>query len=230
MIRILLFLVAFVPMILAFVFMRNTEKRNRQSWFSLILMFLWGALIASSMAVILERITASQISNFVLLAVVVAPVIEEIAKPLGLRIVKKDILEVEDGLIYGAVVGFGFAATENLLYGLQFFYQGWLVIFALFYIRTIGSAVLHASATAFTGYGYSLKLTNHHSFVSILPYFVVAIVIHAVFNVFAVTTILSHQIIGVVIATVFTTSLMLWIRKKIQVLDGLSSPVASKKL
>ena len=58
--------------------------------------------------------------SFLLLSVIIAPIIEELSKALGLRLIKNQIFELEDGLIYGAVAGFGFAATENLIYGSMF--------------------------------------------------------------------------------------------------------------
>ena len=55
-------------------------------------------------------------------AVIIAPFVEEFLKALGMMRagVKEEVDEVEDGLVYGAACGLGFAATENLMYGLEF--------------------------------------------------------------------------------------------------------------
>jgi RsiW-degrading membrane proteinase PrsW (M82 family) len=185
----------------------------------IILCFIWGAGIATTMAYVLETMLASHILDFFILSVLIAPVVEEFAKPLGLRFAKKEIDEIEDGLIFGAVAGIGFAATENLLYGIRFWDQGFIVLFSLFYLRTVGSALLHASATALTGYGYSAKLLHKRSFISVLPFFFLAIVIHGLFNLFAFSAQTVNQIFGIAIATLFAVTLIIWIRKKITVLD-----------
>ena len=97
--------VAFIPMICFLIWIRNSEKYNKESWKSLIFVFLWGAIIATGMSIILEDRISNHISTFFILAVIVAPIVEEFAKPLSLRLIKKNITEVEDGLIYGAVAG-----------------------------------------------------------------------------------------------------------------------------
>ena len=215
-----LFLLAFVPMVLAVFMMRNCERCSKESWIMLGLVFLWGALVASVASVVIENTVASTPVNYVVLVLLVAPVVEELTKPLVLRFIKKELDEFEDGFIFGAVAGFGFAATENLLYGIRFWNEGIIVLFALFYIRTIGTAVLHASATALTGYGYSSLLLKKRTFLSVLPYFGIAIMIHVLFNFFTISTVMGNQLVGVVVAVVFALCLMLWIQKRIKVLDS----------
>jgi len=210
---------AFIPMIVAFIWIRNTERFNRESWVSIIFVFIWGAAIATSMSLVLESMLSDHIMDFFILSVIVAPIVEEFAKPLGLRFVKKGLDEIEDGFIYGAVAGLGFAATENLIYGMRFWNEGFIVLISLFYIRTVGTSLLHASATALTGYGYSAKLKQKRSFLSIFPYFLLAITIHSIYNLFAVSAQSLNQIFGVVIAVLFAFTVLFWIRKKIRILD-----------
>ena len=76
---------------------------------------------------------------------------------------KKEITELEDGLIYGAVAGLGFSATENLFYGYSFLSEGLAVFLILIIIRSFGGCLLHASATALTGYGYGKSIINNTS-------------------------------------------------------------------
>jgi len=122
-------------------------------------------------------------------------------------------------LIFGMVAGFGFAATENLLYGMKFWNEGFIVLISLFYLRTIGSGFLHASATALTGYGYGLKVIKKRPFKSILPFFLIAIAIHSIFNLFALSSQITNQIFGTVIAATFAVTLLILIRKKVLILD-----------
>ena len=162
-------------MIVAILWIRNTEKFNKESWIPILFTFIWGAAIATSMSLILEQALSVHIMDFFLLSVIFAPIIEELSKPLALRFVKRQINEVEDGIIYGAVAGLGFAATENLIYGMRFWSEGFIILIALFYLRTIGSGLLHASATALTGYGYSTKIIQNKTFLSTIPFFIIAI-------------------------------------------------------
>ena len=215
----LLLPLAFLPMIIVFVWIRNTERFNRESWVSLLFVFSWGALIATALSLVLENAAAPVIRNFLLLSVIVAPVIEEFAKPLGLFVIRRRIGEVEDGFIYGAVAGIGFAATENLLYGLQYMDAGWVVLLSLFYLRTIGSGFLHAAATAVTGYGYSVKRHQKRSLLSIVPFYFLAVLVHGLFNLFAFSALTVHQILGVVMAVLFAVTLMFFVRIKIMTLD-----------
>ena len=210
---------AFLPMAFVAIWIRNAEKYNRESWLYLLITFLWGALIATTMSLKLEGLAIPHVTNFFILSVIIAPIIEEFSKPLVLRFIKKEIREVEDGLIYGAVAGLGFAATENLMYGMIFWDHGVAVLLSLFYVRTVGSAFLHASATALTGYGYSTKLLKKKSFKSILPYFLLAIVVHSLFNFFAFSALTANQIVGTVFAVLFAVSLLMWIRKRIVYFD-----------
>jgi len=155
-----------------------------------------------------------------LLAVVIAPIVEEFTKPLALylRPVKNNLDELEDGLIFGAVAGLGFSATENLLYGYSYLSEGFLIFLLVLATRSIGSCLLHASATALTGYGIGKTLKTHTSFLGILPYFLLAIFLHGFYN-----FLLSYDFIGVLsglgLAFLFVIIAITLIRKKIRTLD-----------
>ena len=228
---ILLFIFAFLPAILYVIWIRNTEKYNRERWIPIKICFLWGATLAVIAALILEVVLgfslASSIQDSSLLSlltvVLIAPVVEEFTKPLALRInaVKKEIDELEDGLIYGAVAGLGFSATENLFYGWSFFQEGLLIFIFLISLRSIGACLLHASATALTGYGYGKTIMKHTSLLRVLPYFLLAILIHSFYN-----FLVSYRMIGIVsglgAAFLFVFIAIALVRSKIQTLDKLT--------
>ena len=218
MIQILLPL-AFIPFLVLLIWIRNTEKNGKEPWASVAFAFFWGATIATTMSLVVEEVVSDHIIDFFILSVIIAPIIEEFTKPLALHFIKKEINEIEDGLIFGMVAGFGFAATENLLYGMKFWNEGFIVLISLFYLRTIGSGFLHASATALTGYGYGLKVIKKRPFKSILPFFLIAIAIHSIFNLFALSSQITNQIFGTVIAATFAVTLLILIRKKVLILD-----------
>jgi RsiW-degrading membrane proteinase PrsW (M82 family) len=225
---VILLVMAFLPPIIYVVWIRNTEKFEREKWKPIFVCFLWGATISVVAAIVLELIFQFSLVPSIddpnvlglVSVIIIAPFAEELTKPLALRLktVKKEIDELEDGLIYGAVAGLGFSATENLLYGRSFMTHGLLIFFVLITIRSIGGCLLHASATAWTGYGYGKTLMKHTSLIRVIPYFILAILVHALYN-----SILSFDTIGIyvsiIVALTFTIISIQIVRKKIIALD-----------
>lgn len=224
----LLVFLSFLPPLIYTIWIRNTERCHRQQWYSILMCFLWGATIAVVAAFILETVLDIPLQNSFssgdirpfLLAVVVAPVVEEFTKPLALRLrsVKSQLSELEDGLIYGAVAGLGFSATENLLYGYSFLSEGFVIFLALMAMRSFGGCLLHASATALTGYGFGKTMMKQSSFLGVLPYFLLAIFLHGFYN-FLVSYDFFGVLSGLVLAFLFVILAITLIRKKIKTLD-----------
>ncbi len=217
----------FIPMIFLFIWFKNRKKNNQKSWKLIMLMFIWGSTIAFGLSIILEGLAFYYMSNFLLLIIILAPIIEEISKPLGLRIINAHIKELEDGIIYGAIAGFGFVATENFLYGVIFQNESAIPILSLFYLGIIGRTLLHTSATAFAGYGYSRKIVKYKKISAMLPFIVFSIGIHAFYNILAISELIVIQIFGLIIVVVFTLLLIIWIRRKIKLSHKKSFPKKS---
>ena len=223
-----LIFLSFLPPLLYTLWIRNRERYNREQWKPIFLCFLWGATIAVVAAFILEVIFelpftySSSDTEMVpfFAAVVIAPVVEEFTKPLALRLksVKYNLDELEDGLIYGAVAGLGFSATENLLYGYSFLSEGFVAFLLLMAVRSFGGCLLHASATALTGYGNGKTVMKHSSLLGVIPYFILAIFLHGLYN-----FVLSYELVGVVsglfLAFLFVIIAITMVRKKIKTLD-----------
>lgn len=216
---------AFVPPLIYVYIIRNSETYNKEPWFGLLLTFLWGATIAIIVSILLETLATSVLYhelspltrgfwNFepydvvletIILACIVAPVVEESAKASGIR--RRRLKEKEDGMVYGAAVGLGFAASENVLYLVSALAGSTETFVATAVLRAVTSTFLHASASAIVGYGISKvprKLTPEQKALikkitkqepafmkkqgmrtSWLPYLGLAILIHALFNLFA---------------------------------------------
>ena len=228
---IILITMAFLPPIIYMVWIRNTEKFNREKWVPILFCFLWGATIAIIASILLElglRIPVALTSKddptffIFIMAVVVAPFAEELTKPLALRfkIVKKELDELEDGLIYGAVAGLGFAATENLIYGYDAYVsEGLIYFFVLISIRSVVGCFLHASATAWTGYGYGKYIMKHSRFISFIPFLLLAMFIHGFYNFIPTYGVITGYAASFFVAIVFVLLSIIIVRKKIQKLD-----------
>jgi len=225
---VLLMVVAFLPPLMYVVWIRNTERYNREPWRPIVLCFLWGATIAVIAAFLLETVLDVSLSlslsdeNTLGLALVVAvaPLVEEFTKPLALRMktVKKELDEPEDGFIYGAVAGLGFSATENLLYGFNFLSEGLFVFIVLMAMRSIGGCLLHASATSLTGYGYGKTIMGHSTWLKILPYFLVAIALHGFYNLL-VSMDITGVATGLAVALLLVLITITFIRRRIRTFD-----------
>lgn len=226
---ILLVLTAFLPPIIYAIWIRNTERVHREKWTAIIFCFLWGATIAIIAALLLEIFLDVSVNvSFesgtpiqIIAVIMIAPFAEELVKPLALnrRTVRRELREPEDGLIYGAVAGLGFSATENLLYGWGFLSEGIMIFLILMLLRSFGGCLLHASATALTGYGYGKTVLKHTSAIRIIPYFVLAMIVHALYN-FFVTWERIGIFAGLMIAFAMVLILIGYVRHKIQVLDS----------
>ena len=218
----------FLPPLIYTFWIRNIEKYNKEKWKPILLCFIWGATIAIIAALIIEVILQLSLIPSIdnptslgfITVVLIAPFTEELTKPFALRlkIVKKELEELEDGLIYGAVAGLGFSATENLLYGWSFLSEGLLFFFIFISIRSFGGCLLHASATAWTGYGYGKTIISNTKLIKVLPYFILAILVHAFYN-----AILSLDFLGAVIglsaALLFAAVTITIVKNKIIELD-----------
>jgi RsiW-degrading membrane proteinase PrsW (M82 family) len=156
------------------------------------------------------------VSSVVVSAVIVAPVVEEATKALGLRWVEDLHVELEDGLIYGAAAGLGFSATENLLYGVSALLDGGVGAFvATIAIRTVSSSLLHATASALLGYAVWKRRAGRGSILTILGFYALAALVHAAFN-FAATI----QLVGTLIASIAFAMLGFGlVRRRVRKLD-----------
>jgi RsiW-degrading membrane proteinase PrsW (M82 family) len=225
---------AFIPPLIYVVWIRNTERYEREPWGAILVCFAWGAGIATFASLILEVALAIPVAVSIeddsarvfVAAVIVAPIVEEFTKPLvlGSRPVKSQLNELEDGLIYGAAAGLGFSATENLFYGAAFMSEGLAVFMVLIAVRTVGACLLHAAATAVSGYGYGLAFMNNRPWATVLPYVLLAVGAHALYNLVA-----SFEGAGAVtsvgLAVLVAVGGIMYVRDRIRTFDRQSDPV-----
>jgi RsiW-degrading membrane proteinase PrsW (M82 family) len=160
--------------------------------------FFWGALVAVFFAFLLN--TASGLAVTILTndvgagntfgAVISAPIVEEISKAVILLIFffwKKDEFDgVIDGIVYAAMVGLGFAMTENIqYYGKAVLMAGGDGLTLVFIIRGALSPFAHPMFTSLTGIGLGLAHQTRNLFVKLVtPVFglLAAISMHSIWN------------------------------------------------
>jgi RsiW-degrading membrane proteinase PrsW (M82 family) len=106
------------------------DRFEREPWFLRLSAFLWGAIIAIPFALLIERKVDATLQNLLgpgtsdvlrsVLKGLNAGVTEETIKGLGLLllflILRDEFDNVTDGIVYGALIGAGFAMVENFRY------------------------------------------------------------------------------------------------------------------
>jgi len=160
--------------------------------------FFWGALVAVFFAYLIN--TASGLIVTILTndvragaafgAVISAPIVEESSKALILFIfffLKKDEFDgVIDGIVYAAMVGLGFAMTENIqYYGRAVLQAGGGGLTIVFIIRGALAPFSHPMFTSLTGIGLGLARQSRNTLVKIItPIFglAAAICMHSIWN------------------------------------------------
>jgi protease PrsW len=157
--------------------------------------FLWGALVAVFIAIVLNTINGEIVkvatnsarigNNFG--AVISAPIVEESAKAFILLVLflwKKDEFDgIVDGIVYAGMVGLGFAMTENVLYYGRAVQDGSLPF--LLILRGMAAPFSHPLFTSMTGIGLGWSRQSNNGFVKIVTPvlgFMLAILLHATWN------------------------------------------------
>lgn len=225
------FAAAFVPPILYAAWVRNVEEHAREPWGSLSKAFGWGATGGVVIALVLNTVLSGRpdalegtgITAFIFTAVVVAPVVEEATKAFGLIAVDDDHVEVEDGLVYGAAAGFGFAATENLVYAGSAYLDGGVSALAMsLIIRSVSSAFLHGAASALVGYAMWKQRAGEGSGAGLFTMYGVAVLLHAAYNLGASLQVWAGFFGSIALAWITFT----WVRRRVRELDRRPAPNA----
>ena len=139
------------------------DRNEKEPWFFLAGAFAWGAIVAVVFSYIFNSLVGIAVATaygmeageFVSLAVA-APFFEETFKGAALLallvLFRSHFDNVLDGIVYGALVGLGFAMTENIIYfGRAYFDSGVFGIGLLFVLRVVIGGLSHALYTAITG-------------------------------------------------------------------------------
>jgi RsiW-degrading membrane proteinase PrsW (M82 family) len=159
------FLGALIPTTFYVLFVWWLDRYEKEPLWLLALAFLWGAIPAATLSVLLELVIDIPIAALggeslaaTLASVSVsAPLVEESAKGIALiglvLAFRRELDNVLDGIIYGAMIGFGFAFSENLI---AFFIpilseEGLGAGLTNIFLRTVVFGFNHAFWTGITG-------------------------------------------------------------------------------
>lgn len=201
----LILVLSFVPMLLYAAVLWWLDRYEKEPIALLSVAFLWGAVPSIILALIMQVVLdvplmtiqdSNQLTYELLGASVVAPLTEEGIKALALilllLLLKREIDSPLDGLIYGGMVGFGFAAVENVFYLFGALTEGGVgEVLGLAFLRAGIFGLNHAMYTGFAGLGVALFLEVRHKVLRFVPLavgFLMALGTHALHNALATFT------------------------------------------
>jgi RsiW-degrading membrane proteinase PrsW (M82 family) len=165
---------------------------------NLVLAFVWGAGVAALLAAVINTaglvfITQPELGNSTgeyVSATFGAPVVEESLKGLILIILlwrrRQELDGPTDGIIYAAMVGLGFAMTENIGYYIGALVRpevgGVKLLGATFVLRGVLSPLAHPIFTSMTGLGVAYAATHRHARWAVPLGLLGAMILHGTWN------------------------------------------------
>jgi len=191
---------ALVPLAIVLLGVRWIDRWEPEPRLLLVIAFLWGATASIVIALVVDIGTSSLYAaggadvnmTVFLQSTVQAPIVEEVGKGLGILLIylvaRRYFDGPVDGIVFAALVGGGFAFTENIQYfAIQIAESGRLdvAVGEIFFIRGILSPFAHVMFSAFTGFFIGLAARKGTALGGILMFFVglvPAILLHAFWN------------------------------------------------
>lgn len=191
---------ALVPLAIVLLGVRWIDRWEPEPRVLLLIAFLWGATVSIVFALVFDlgasflyAAGGADVNMTVFLqSTVQAPIVEEFGKGLGILLIylvaRRYFDGPVDGIVFAALVGGGFAFTENIQYfALQIAESGRLdvAVGEIFFIRGILSPFAHVMFSAFTGFFIGLAARKGTALGGILMFFVgliPAILLHAFWN------------------------------------------------
>ncbi|MGH7445722.1 MAG: PrsW family intramembrane metalloprotease, partial [Longimicrobiales bacterium] len=181
--------------------------------------FLWGAVVAIVVSLFANRVAFALLAGAfgagagdLLSGVLAAPAIEEAAKGVALLLLflhhDDEFDNVTDGVVYAAMIGLGFAMTENALYYGRVWDTG--ALSSVFVLRGVIGPFAHPLFTAMTGVGVGIARERHgHGGSWIAPAigFALAVLLHALWNAAASAQILFPTTYLVIMVPAFVAAL-----------------------
>ncbi len=173
---------------------RSIDRFEQEPARYLVAAFLWGAMPAAFVALVLQLVLSLPVSaaqgeaaSMAATALVFAPVTEELAKGFAVAAIylwrRREFDGWVDGIAYGSTVGFGFAYTENIIYLAGTDSLGeWIQLFIL---RVIVLGAMHGFYTALIGIGFGVArhaASRPRAMLAVILGLCGAMITHAVHN------------------------------------------------
>jgi RsiW-degrading membrane proteinase PrsW (M82 family) len=200
------------------------DRLEAEPWSLLLFAAVWGGTAAVVMSLFFSLgavwVTGASEAES---AVVVAPVVEEVAKGLAivgvLLIRRREFDGVVDGIVYAGMAGLGFAFVENVLYlGSAFLDGGVPGALATFVGRGVMGPFAHPMFTAAFGIGVGLAVRTRNPLARVaypLVGLVAAMGLHALWNYLSLTNFLvGYVLVQVPIFAGFVTFAVLARRRE----------------
>jgi len=159
---------AIIPTIIYALIFYWADRYEREPIWLTAIAFLWGAVPAIIISVFGEFVlgwhwinTPDSLAGAIVSGALIAPVVEEIAKAVALFLIflvmRHEFDGVLDGVVYGALIGFGFAMTENFFYFIGAYDEGgYGQLSMVIFLRALLFGMNHAFYTGLTGIGLGL--------------------------------------------------------------------------
>ncbi|WP_353987626.1 PrsW family intramembrane metalloprotease [Ruicaihuangia caeni] len=193
-------LLALVPLVIVVLAVRWIDRWEPEPKLAQLFAFLWGAGVSVLIALLID----SEVQNVIagiggddgrfefFQATVQAPIVEEVAKGLGVLLVfvfaRRHFDGPVDGVVYAALTAAGFAFTENIQYFGVVMVEGdgLADVAATFFMRGFMSPFAHVMFTALAGFAIGFAASKSRSILSGIGGFLVglvpAVLLHAFWN------------------------------------------------
>ncbi len=184
---------ALVPLAIVFFVVRMIDRWEPEPKSLVFFAVAWGAIAAVGLTLLVDigLTMLLGLRGEVSGAVVQAPIVEELWKGVGVFLIfliaRRSFDGPVDGVVYGALVGAGFAFTENIQYfAVSLIEGGGGQLTVTFILRAVMSPFAHAMFTSLTGLAIGLAARRHASTGTALGFGVLgmlgAMILHALWN------------------------------------------------
>lgn len=174
-----------LPTLVYTTFLWWLDRYEKEPWPLLLAVFVWGAVPAVALALLAEVGDIGTLGTKLNHSIWLAPLIEEPLKALALVGVflffRYEFDNALDGIIYGALIGFGFAMTENALH----FYREGSALSSLLWLRVVLFGFNHAFYTSIIGVALGTIRYNRQrwaGWIALPGALILAVMLHGLHN------------------------------------------------
>ncbi|MEZ3156334.1 PrsW family intramembrane metalloprotease [Microbacterium sp. BWR-S6Y] len=186
-------ILAAIPFVIVWFAVRYIDRWEPEPRRLLVFAVAWGAIAAVVIALGVDLLLTLALGRLpeAFSAVVQAPIVEEIAKGLGVLLIfafaRRAFDGPVDGIVYGALIGAGFALTENVQYfAISYLEGGPAQVASTFFLRAVLSPFAHVMFTSLTGFAFGLAarrgLRTGAALAYGIPGLIGAILLHGLWN------------------------------------------------